>query len=500
MLTHKKFFQIEELEELFVDVQMQRILPDQKTFTDVKPKYAVKEILEQYRSRKFQKDFSLSNFIADHFEQLQYEEEKAAAVNNKTIEEHITQLWNTLTKYPEDTGGTLIPLPHKFIVPGGRFGEIYYWDSYFTMLGLQVSKRIDLIESMINNFAYLIDLFGFVPNGNRTYFLSRSQPPFFSLMVALLSEETGDEVFIKYLPQLTKEYDFWMKDKETLTPENRSVLRVVLMPDGTVLNRYWDSLDTPRPESYAEDLETAAKAGSANNEIFRHIRAACESGWDFSTRWFKDKENLHTIHTADIIPVDLNSLLFHLEKTLAFAHELAGDKDLSEKFYQKSKEREAAIQKYLWREEDETFMDYDFLINRHTGVATVCAGFPMFIGFATEGQSAKVAKQLEQKFLQPGGLLTTLVYSRQQWDAPNGWAPLQWVNYKGLLDYGYYGLAEKIKTNWTSTIERVFEKTGRITEKYNVVDTSLGAGGGEYLNQDGFGWTNGVYLKMKSFG
>ena len=223
MINNKRRIYIEEFEELFVDIQVKQILADQKSFVDSEPKYSVKEILEAYRKEKNSVHFNLKDFYLKHFSLNSCETSERFSF--KTIEEHINHLWEVLTKYPDNENGTLIRLPEKFVVPGGRFREIFYWDSYFTMLGLQVSKRIDLIKSMVNNFAYLIDEFGFIPNGNRTYFLTRSQPPFFSLMVELLSEETGEEVFAQYLPQLEKEYNFWMSGSELLNEENRHLYR-----------------------------------------------------------------------------------------------------------------------------------------------------------------------------------------------------------------------------------------------------------------------------------
>ncbi len=496
-MNSNKLLYIEDLQELFVDVQTQQVLSDQKTFVDCEPKQAVEDILKEYRKEKDIEGFNLKAFVPAHFELPVNKGLPSTFTVSATAEEHVNQLWDVLTKFPEESNGTLIPLPEKFIVPGGRFREIFYWDSYFTMLGLQVAKRVDLIESMINNFAYLIDRFGFIPNGNRTYFLSRSQPPFFSLMVELLSEEKGDDVLIKYLPQLEKEYAFWMDGAELLSKENKHEKRVVLMPGAEILNRYWDSLNTPRPEGYVEDMEVAGAAENKDGEIFRHLRAGAESGWDFSSRWCRDSMNLNTIHTTDIVPLDLNCLLLHLEKTLGKIYLIVDNKTGARLFESKYQQRKETIQKYLWSRDNKMFTDYDFIKSESTGIATAAMVFPLFFRIADNEQAKPVADILENKFLQPGGILTTLVKSGQQWDAPNGWAPLQWVAYKGVMNYGFIEFANKIKDSWIKNIERVFKQTGKLAEKYNVVDISVNAGGGEYPNQDGFGWTNGVYLKLK---
>jgi alpha,alpha-trehalase len=390
-------------------------------------------------------------------------------------------------------------LPHPFVVPGGRFREVYYWDSYFTMLGLQVSKKIELIENMVDNFAYLIDSYGFIPNGNRSYFLSRSQPPFFSLMVELLAEEKGNEIVVKYLPQLESEYKFWMNGKDRLDRNNISESHVVMMKDGEILNRYWDKLDIPRQEAYADDLETVKKSAHNHQQIFRHIRSAAESGWDFSSRWFRDENDMSTIYTTDIIPIDLNCLLFHLEKVLAKGFELKRQNKVSNGYNQKAERRLDAIQKYLWNKNEDTFVDYDFVNSKPTGRTTAAIVYPLFLGVATKDQSSSVANKVENIFLKEGGLATTLSFNGQQWDAPNGWAPIQWAGFKGAMNYGFTELAEKIKKNWISTIDEIFYRTGKVTEKYDVFETDVAASGGEYPNQDGFGWTNGVYLKLKNF-
>ncbi|MES2881464.1 MAG: trehalase family glycosidase, partial [Bacteroidota bacterium] len=208
---------------------------------------------------------------------------------------------------------------------GGRFGEIYYWDSYFTMLGLKASGKTAMIENMLKNFSFLIDTLGYIPNGNRSYFLGRSQPPFFAAMVNLLSEakkntkEKNGSVQVKYLPQLLKEYEFWMRGATDLNENNIAVNRVVLLPDGSILNCYSDEFSAPRPESFKEDVELAEKLLD-KKKLFKNLRAACESGWDFSSRWYKNENDFTSIHTTEIIPVDLNCLLYNLEQTIAEAY------------------------------------------------------------------------------------------------------------------------------------------------------------------------------------
>lgn len=486
--------QIFDLHPLFNDVQLQKVFADGKTFVDCTPKINPEEILQLYLQQKDKAGFDLKAFVLEHFH-LPKAFAADAILKTSSVEEHIHQLWDVLTRKPDEAGGSLIPLPNAYVVPGGRFGEVYYWDSYFTMLGLQASGRHVMIENMVKNFAHLIDEVGFIPNGNRTYYLSRSQPPFFSLMVQLLAAINGEQELITFLPQLEKEYSFWMNGNEQLKKRNIAVKHVVLMSNGAVLNRYWDAFDTPRPESYREDVELA-HAHTKPQQMYRHLRAGAESGWDYSCRWFADVNKFDTIHTTDIIPVDLNCLLYHLEVTIATAYLLLGNEVNEKKYTSAAQKRKEAIQLYCWNKTLQFYTDYDFINAEPTTVQSLAASFPLYFGIATEQQANAIAAVYQKDFLKNGGLVTTLHTTGQQWDAPNGWAPLQWMSILGLEKYNHTSLAAEIAGRWIRLNKDVFARTGKLMEKYNVVDTHLEAGGGEYEGQDGFGWTNGVLLAL----
>ncbi len=483
---------------LFVDVQMAQVFPDGKTFVDCTPKLPTDEILAAYEIQKKKADFDLKDFVLQYFEKPKNYASHFKTDLTKSPEEHINSLWPVLTREPDaSTNGTLIPLPYPYIVPGGRFGEIYYWDSYFTMLGLQASGKTRMIENMVNNFSFLLDSIHYIPNGNRTYFLGRSQPPFFSLMVGVLAEMEGDSIYRKYLPQLEEEYSFWMEGADSLSANNPIHRRVVRLGDGTILNRYWDDHGSrPRPESYREDVETAKNSGRPAAEIYQNIRAACESGWDFSSRWFQDGQSLATIHTTDILPPDLNSLLYNLEICISKGYLLNSNEERAAFFRQKAIQRKDAINRYNWFAPAHYYLDFDYAVGEPTYIPSLAGVYPLFFNIASPEQAAGVAAVIQEDFLRPGGVLTTLKNTGQQWDAPNGWAPLQWMCIKGLRNYGYTNLADRIKKRWTDLNARVFKNTGKMVEKYNVQDIHLEAGGGEYPVQDGFGWTNGVFLKL----
>jgi len=491
------FFYVESLNGLLEEVQTQKIFPDSKYFVDCSPRTDAATIVAEYEKLHGQPGFDLNLFINTHFI-LPPELPAGYLSANKSLLQHIEDLWTVLKRTPvvQSNTGTLISLPHPYIVPGGRFREIFYWDSYFTMLGLQASGHVDLIQNMIDNFAWLAATIGHIPNGNRTYFLSRSQPPFFSMMTELLAEEKGVEALPLYLPALETEYAFWMDGAAGLNASQQGYRHVVSMPDGSLMNRYWDDKNIVRPEAYYEETKLANRSGRPVNEVHRHLRAACESGWDYCSRWLHDGKQWETIETTDIIPVDLNCLLLHLETTLLKIYNMQHHAEKVAIMQAAVNKRFEAIQKYCWNESHGFYFDYHHVQQRQTGKYSLAAVYPLFFKIASAEQAKQVCTVLEEKFLCEGGLVTTLVNTGQQWDAPNGWAPLQWLAYKGLQQYGFTELALKVKDRWLKTCEKVYSETGKMMEKYNVMDIDLKAGGGKYPNQDGFGWTNAVYIKL----
>ncbi|MBL0356249.1 MAG: alpha,alpha-trehalase TreF [Chitinophagaceae bacterium] len=482
---------------LFDDVQMQQVFPDGKTFVDCIPKQSTAVILQQYTDQKDTPGFNLKNFVLANFELPGVFAADYTADANNTTAAHINDLWQVLTRQPDASSGSLIPLPHPYIVPGGRFGEVYYWDSYFTMLGLKVSGRNDMVKNMVANFSHLIKAVGFIPNGNRTYYLGRSQPPFYSLMVQLLATIKGKNILAQYLPTLEKEYQYWMKGADELNEANTLLNHSVRMKDGEILNRYCDAFDTARPESYRQDIELAHQSTQEPTVLYKHLRAGAESGWDYSSRWFKDGQSFSTIHTAGIVPVDLNCLLYHLEQTIAEAYHLIENNNAAKNYTLLAEKRKQAIQKYCWNDTARFFVDYDVEDNVQKQELTLAGVTPLYFRIASQEQADLTAEILQSAFLKPGGLVTSLKQTGQQWDAPNGWAPLQWMAVAGLENYSHHSLAANIAKRWVQLNTDVYNRTGKLMEKYNVEDTHLEAGGGEYEGQDGFGWTNGVYLALK---
>ncbi len=492
-----------DLGPLFHDVQTAALFPDSKTFVDARALRAPSDIAARYAAERARAGFHLREFVAQHFEQPRPAGEGFHTDTTRSMEDHIRTLWPALTR-PADAPSpysSLIPLPNPYVVPGGRFREVYYWDSYFTMLGLVESGRTDLVRSMLENFAHLIRTAGRIPNGNRTYYLGRSQPPFFAAMVGLYASATDSTQALRYLDALEAEHAFWMEGASRLAAAGTAHRRVVRLRDGTVLNRYFDDIPEPRPESYREDYALAQTVPDARREaLYRNLRASAESGWDFSTRWMRDTTDLRTLETIELLPVDLNSLMHHAERTIAALRRLrgrAGDAEVAARFTEAAANRRRALLAAAYDPESGFFYDVRWRTGeRVTDRPTLAAAAPLYFGLATPEQGRAVAARLARDFLKPGGFVTTLIASGQQWDAPNGWPPLEWLSIEGVRRYGRGDVADLARERWLALNRRTYRSTGKMTEKYDVVDLSRRAGGGEYPTQDGFGWSNGVALAL----
>ena len=469
---------------LFVAVQTGRIFADGKTFADAVPRRDPVVIRAEYERLRPKgsalKAFVLANFVV------------RGENDRDDLRAHVRRLWPQLVRQPEPVaeGSSALPLVAPYVVPGGRFQEIYYWDSYFTMLGLRADGQQPLVEAMLDNFTALIERHGHIPNGTRTYYLGRSQPPYYALMLDL-SANRDPAVAARRLRALKAEHAYWMQGASCIDA-TRACRRVVRMPDGSLLNRYHDDIDRPRDESYAEDVTTAkAAAPKPAARTYRDLRAGAESGWDFSSRWLRDPQRLASIHTTDIVPVDLNSLLWAMERGIARRSGEAGDSAQAAAFEAAAARRKAAIDRYLWQPGERRYADWDLSTRRPTASVNAAMLHPLFVGLADRTQADAVADTVRKTLLATGGLRVTTLRTGQQWDEPNGWAPLQWVAIDGLARNGHEALAQDIARRWLGTVGAAYAETGKMLEKYNVEARTPG-GGGEYPVQDGFGWTNGV--------
>eukprot|EP00252_Welwitschia_mirabilis_P021986 TRINITY_DN5806_c0_g1_i4.p1 TRINITY_DN5806_c0_g1~~TRINITY_DN5806_c0_g1_i4.p1 ORF type:complete len:586 (-),score=103.93 TRINITY_DN5806_c0_g1_i4:107-1864(-) len=453
-------------------------------------------------------------------------------VENQEVREwalQIHSLWKYLSRRVSDSVAlrtnehTLLPLPSNMVIPGSRFREVYYWDSYWIIRGLLASKMYDTAKNVLNNLMSFIERYGFVLNGARSYYTNRSQPPLLSCMVNAIYMKTKDGGLLrKALPYLLQEHKFW----------NSDIHKVVIMDVGGtkhVLSRYYAQWDKPRPECATIDKSTAS--GLTHKEkklLYREIASGAESGWDFSSRWMRDKKDLKTLNTTSIVPVDLNVFLLQMEFNIAFFAMEIGNYSIAESFNKASVARQLAIDRVLWNNNMGQWLDYwldpcncehiqidsqnsqDVHIWNERNQNTdhfISNFFPLWID-AFHSDPARIEKVIHKfkssGLLQEAGISTSLLNTGEQWDFPNGWAPAQHIIIEGISKHATKGssqLAQDIAYRWLKTNLEAFKKTGKMHEKYDVTECGKIGGGGEYTPQTGFGWTNGVALiLLETFG
>lgn len=503
-------------------VQMARIFNDSKTFVDMRLQKDEADVLQAFKALpdnpsedqvfKFVKDNflpagdDLGEWSPPDWRENPEFIDRIKDANLRDFASKLNELWKKLGRKISDEArqnparSSLILVKNPFIVPGGRFREYYYWDSYWVVDGLLVCGMKDTVKGMIDNFVQLVRTYGFVPNGGRIYYTNRSQPPFLIPIVALYLNNTGDEDYVKsILDDLEKEYTFWR--------ENRNV-EVEVSSGKYNLSIYAANMDTPRPESYYEDFHTAqAIPENARPTLYQDIASAAESGWDFSTRWFNrtgsQQGSLRSTRTRQIIPTDLNSLLYLNEKLLEQFFRLVGNTAKADQYEGFSKARLAAIEAVLWDNKTGLWLDYDRQLKKKRHYFYAASVVPLWAGvhrgnLARERFVLQALKRL--KVLDyPGGFPTSLSTSGQQWDFPNAWPPLQHMLIEGLALSSSKELQDeafKFAQKWITTNYKAWKSTGHMFEKFNVSVHGAPGGGGEYKIQIGFGWTNGVVLDM----
>lgn len=399
-----------------------------------------------------------------------------------------------------------LDMKYAFVVPGGRFREIYYWDTFWTVEGLLVCGMLTTARQMIENFIDFIKKYGFIPNGSRIYYLNRSQPPYFCLMVSKYYEfcmhspkidaeakrECERFVLDVALPTMITEYNFWMRER-TIWIERDG--------ENFEFNVYRANTGQPRPESYFEDIETAKMYNNQKDreQLFMDIASGAESGYDFCSRWFTDSMSLSTIATSQIIPVDLNCLMYRNEIIISDFCFLKGDYKIGDVFKRRAAKRHAAINRVLWSPEQLCWSDYDSNkreLNRHFYVTNLS---PLWIDvLPPKGVSLNDIVARHDSFLRSfdGGVPVSSINNGQQWDFPNVWAPNQYSLVHGLIRHGNDELALLIARKFFRSVYTGWLRTGNIYEKYSAVYSGERGSGGEYEVQSGFGWTNGVILSF----
>ncbi|MBA0608778.1 hypothetical protein Godav_020961 [Gossypium davidsonii] len=410
---------------------------------------------------------------------------------------------------------TLLPLPRPVIIPGSRFTEVYYWDSYWVIRGLLASKMYETAKAIVTNLIFMLDTYGHVLNGARAYYTNRSQPPLLSAMVYEIYNRTGDVEFVKKsLPPLIKEYRYWNSDIHELIIRDAEQCN-------HFLNRYYAMWNKPRPESSTIDEELASKFlnDSEKQQFYRELASTAESGWDFSTRWMRNSSDFTTLSTTTILPVDLNIFILRMELDIAFLAKTVGENAITEDFLRASQKRQKAFSSIFWNENMGQWLDY-WLNNgadceepqtwkaENQNQKVFASNFvPLWIDLFNSDIHLveKVTKSLKNSgLLCAAGIATSLTNSGQQWDFPNGWAPLQHMIVEGLSKSASMEartVAKDIAERWIKTNYVAYKKTGAMHEKYDVEKCGEFGGGGEYTPQTGFGWSNGVVLAfLEEFG
>ncbi|XP_030951761.1 trehalase isoform X3 [Quercus lobata] len=429
-------------------------------------------------------------------------------------------LWKNLSRKVSDEVhkrpelNTILPLPEQVMIPGSRFREVYYWDSYWVIRGLLASKMHETAKAIVTNLIYLIEEYGYVLNGARAYYTNRSQPPLLSAMVHAIYSRTGDMQLVrKSLPALLKEYHFWNSGIHKVTIQDAQSCN-------HTLNRYYAMWNKPRPESSTIDTKSASNISNVSEKqhFYREVASSAESGWDFSTRWMRNPPDLTTLATTSILPVDLNAYILRMELDIAFLAKVTGDNGTAEHFLKASQARKEAIKSVFWNAEMGQWLDYWLndstcqepqtweACNRNQNV--FASNFiPLWIESFHSDKSLvkKVMESLKKSgLLRAAGIATSLTDSGEQWDFPNGWAPLQHMIVEGLgrsESKKARSVAEDIAVRWIRTNYVGYKKTGTMHEKYDVEKCGEFGGGGEYAPQTGFGWSNGVVLAfLEEFG
>jgi alpha,alpha-trehalase len=432
----------------------------------------------------------------------------------------------------------LLYLPNKYVVPGGRFNEMYGWDSYFIVRGLLQSGRLELARGMVDNFFFEIEHYGAMLNANRTYYLTRSQPPFLSSMFVDVYEATRKQPGAKEekawleraYADLSKDYEMW-----THNPH---------LAGDTGLSRYYDFGDGPPPEAVKDETGFYRKvaqyfflhpeqadhylveappgtdqqvAGSAytlqvcdaattmahpeceparqfklSKDYYKGDRSMRESGFDVSFRFGAFGSATH--HYA---PVCLNTLLYKTEKDLEQISRWLGQADEAERWSKRAEDRKNLITKYLWNTQKGLFFDFNFMTKQMSDYQYASTFYPLWAGLATPEQTRAVENNLKV-FEQPGGIPMSTVESGAQWDLPYGWGNIEMLAIDGLRRYKDSGDADRVSYNFLSTVAESFRRDSEIREKYNVVTRSSEAHAelGYHMNVVGFGWTNAAFLEL----
>ncbi|XP_037033248.1 trehalase-like isoform X4 [Bradysia coprophila] len=510
--------------ELLDTVQMAKIFPDSKTFVDMKLKQTPAKTLELFK--KWQEDHpnynqtDVESFVNSTFDEPGSEfetwvpsdhKENPAFLTNITDADYrqwasdLNTLWLQLGRKMKDEVKrnqdlySIIYVDHPVIVPGGRFREFYYWDSYWIVKGLLHCEMYTTVKGMLTNFLDIVQRFGFVPNGGRIYYSGRSQPPLLTAMVKAYHDATGDTDFLRTAtPVLEREFQYWLNNHTVIVNDH-------------VFAVYGDTTCGPRPESYYEDKETGVQFATDidKENHYSELKAAAESGMDFSSRWFinngTNQGTLVDLKCRSIVPVDLNAFLFSVAKNLAQFSLKLGNETKAAEYEAKAQEMFDAIHSVLWHDDVGAWLDYDLENKKRRDYFVPSNLVPLYVGCYNKADEAnvteKVLSYIERHGLNDfiGGVPNTLERTGEQWDFPNVWPPMQHMLIEGLAnlnDERAQTMSLDWAARWTRSNFLGYKDSFVMYEKYSALELGGHGGGGEYDIQIGFGWTNGVIMDL----
>lgn len=506
-------------------VQMAGIYKDSKTFVDMKMNAVPSKTLAEFDVFMAQHEQKPSNaelkqWVEDNFSEpgSEFENwvpddwhknpkflERIKSDEFRSFASDLHGLWldlgRQMKKDVRDNNDlySIIYVDNPVIVPGGRFREFYYWDSYWIIRGLLLSEMYNTAKGMLLNFRSIIQRYGFIPNGGRIYYSARSQPPLLAGMIKSYVEFTGDVEFAREsVGDLEHEFQFWM---------NNHMVHV----NGHNLAIYGDKSTGPRPESYREDVETGAifETDGEKQEYYAELKAAAESGMDFTSRFFikdgSNKGDLRNLKTRSIVPVDLNAILYWNAKIIAEFYRHSNNVEKSEYFETEASKLLEAINKVLWHDDIGSWLDYDLINDKRRDYFVPSNLFPLWVKAYNPEKESTIAKQVLAYITKTGiddyagGVPNTFEQTGEQWDFPNVWPPMQYVLVMGLdslNDTDAKQLAHRWAERWVRSNFLAYQETKAMFEKYSALELGGHGGGGEYEVQLGFGWSNAVVMEL----
>ncbi|KAJ8972938.1 hypothetical protein NQ317_013209 [Molorchus minor] len=502
-------------------IQTSKIFNDSKTFVDMALVGTVNETLAEFNqlmmendnkpSREQLQEFVGKNFVSigeleDVFPKRLEGRAQNREGNQRTPRARLYKVLDSALAYTDEK------IEHPFVIPGGRFREYYYWDCYWIIKGLLLSEMYETARGMIQNLLSMVERFGFIPNGGRIYYLNRSQPPLLTFMVADYMKWSNDFEFVRYnIKTIEKELQFWLKHRT-----------VTLMKEGReyVLCHYDSFSDTPRPESYLEDIETCATRKTDDEKVFIHCNSwvrmlhgpegGAESGWDFTVRWFYDNQgkpamDIQHIHTRRTIPADLNAYLYKAFKEVSKFYTILMQEEDAKYWQDLADKWKENMREIHYNEEDGVWYDYDAKLGKHRKFFFASNLVPLWAEVYEESERLDRGKSAADYLTKngiiylKGGIPTSTIPSGQQWDYPNAWAPFQNLIILGLQKTGHpeaLALAKNFAHTWVNSNIKAFQENKVMFEKYDAKNSGQFGGGGEYIIQAGFGWTNGCVMEL----